>query len=278
MVDIEFLDINEKTSLFNEIYPPIFEKNKKISPHERSTCQIISRAEKKDGKDEISKLPFNSKTHSTLKKKTYVSLYAEDLYFLTTRAGWKVTKIYDHYTFKQDTFKRDFVVLNQNARKTAKTSVEKDFYKLLNNSNFGNDCRNNIGNCKLELIYDGLEESKYIKNYNNFDDEIFEFFSTDLLRENLNNEFREQIQKLDTNDPYYFSILENLTEKYERDLAGIERRNRTLKKKKAQNENYQNNKIIQKIEERIKACDDLRKNRMILNLTTHNLQPLNRLL
>ena len=49
MVDIEFLDINEKTSLFNEIYPPIFEKNKKISPHERSTCQIISRAEKKMG-------------------------------------------------------------------------------------------------------------------------------------------------------------------------------------------------------------------------------------
>ena len=30
------------------------------------------------------------------------------------------------------------------------------------------------------------------------------------------------------------------------------------------NKNYQNNKIIQKIEERIKACDDLRKNRMIL--------------
>ena len=188
----------------------------------------------------------------------------EDLYFLTTRAGWKVTKIYDHYTFKQDTFKWDFVVLNQNARKTAKTSVEKDFYKLLNNNNFGNDCRNDIGNCKLELIDDGLEELKYIKNYNNFDDEIFEFFSTDLLRENLNNEFQEQIQKLHTNDPYYFSILENITEKYERDLAGIERRNRTLKKKKAQNKNYQINKIIQKIEERIKACDDLRKNRMIL--------------
>ena len=58
--------------------------------------------------------------------------------------------------------------------------------------------------------------------------------------------------------------MENLTEKYERDLAGIDCRNRTLKKKKAQNKNYQNNKIIQKIEESIKACDDLRKNRMIL--------------
>ena len=56
-----------------------------------------------------------------------MSFYAEDHYFLTTRAGWKVTKIYDNYSFKQDTCKRDFVVLNQNARKTAKTSVKKDF-------------------------------------------------------------------------------------------------------------------------------------------------------
>ena len=31
-VDIEFSDINSKTLLFNEIYLPIFEKNKKISP------------------------------------------------------------------------------------------------------------------------------------------------------------------------------------------------------------------------------------------------------
>ena len=86
-------------------------------------------------------------------------------YFLTTRAGWKVTKIYDHFTFKQDTFKRDFVVMNQDARKIAKTKVEKDFYKLLNNSNFDNDCRNNIGNCKLELLFDGLDEISYIKIY-----------------------------------------------------------------------------------------------------------------
>ena len=103
-----------------------------------------------------------------MNKKIFVYIYAEDLYFLTTRAGWKVTKIYDHYTFKQDTFKRDFVVMNQDARKVAKTKVEKDFYKLLNNSNFGNDCRNNLGNCKLELLFDGLSEISYIKNSQTF--------------------------------------------------------------------------------------------------------------
>ena len=57
--------------------------------------------------------------------------------------------------------------MNQNARKIAKTKVEKGFYKLLNNSNFGNDCRNNIGNCKLELMFDGLDEILYIKKYTN---------------------------------------------------------------------------------------------------------------
>ena len=68
-LDMEFSDINPKTLLFIEIYLPIFEKNKKISPHERSTSQIMSRAQKKKDKDEISALPFNSKTHATLRKK-----------------------------------------------------------------------------------------------------------------------------------------------------------------------------------------------------------------
>ena len=39
-IDIEFTDINAKTLFFHEIYPPIFEKNKKISPHERSTHKL----------------------------------------------------------------------------------------------------------------------------------------------------------------------------------------------------------------------------------------------
>ena len=41
---IEFSDINKKTLLFNEIYRPIFEKNKQIDPYERSCSQIMSRA------------------------------------------------------------------------------------------------------------------------------------------------------------------------------------------------------------------------------------------
>ena len=74
--------------------------------------------------------------------------------------------------------------MNQNARKTTKTKVKKDFYNLLNNSNFGNDCPNNIKNCKLELMYDGFEEIAYIKKYSNiFTDPKFRvFFSRYSLR------------------------------------------------------------------------------------------------
>ena len=85
----------------------------------------MSKAQRKKGKDEIFALPFNSKTHDTLKQKLFVNIYAEDLYFLTTRTGWRVTKILDHYTFKRDTFKRDFVIMNQSPRKNSKIICRK---------------------------------------------------------------------------------------------------------------------------------------------------------
>ena len=49
--------------------------------------------------------------------------------------------------FEQSTFKKEFVVMNQVSRQNAQTNVEKDFFKLMNNSNCGYDCRNNADNC-----------------------------------------------------------------------------------------------------------------------------------
>ena len=42
-------------------------------------------------------------------------------------------------------FKRDFVIQNQVSRQKAQT----DFYKLMNNADFGYDCRHNADNCYL---------------------------------------------------------------------------------------------------------------------------------
>ena len=64
--------------------------------------------------------------------------------------------------------------MNQKARQTATLSVEKDFYKLLNNSNFGIDCRNNIDNCYLEPLDDDFAEISYIKKFSTiFNDNMF---------------------------------------------------------------------------------------------------------
>ena len=177
-VDIKFHNINEKTLFFNELYPPIFEKNKKVDPFERSTLQLISIAVRNEEKNTLNSFPYNSKTHSTLKEKKFILLYAEDLHFLITRAGWLVTHIYEHYTFEQSQFKKDFVIKDQKSRQTATSNVKKDFYKLLNNSNFGIDYRNNIDNCFLEPKYDDFSEIAYIKNYTTI-------FSPLLLREEI---------------------------------------------------------------------------------------------
>ena len=54
--------------------------------------------------------------------------------------------------------------MNRYSKQKANSSVEKYFYKLLNNSNFGIDCQNNIDNCVFEPIYDEIGEIGYIKN------------------------------------------------------------------------------------------------------------------
>ena len=95
--------------------------------------------------------------------KTFIPLYLEDLRFLIKRCRWKVTKIYSHLKFEQSCFKREFVLTNQRKRQEAKSSIEKDFYKLMNNANFGNDCRDNRNYTKFLQIVDEIEEIIYIK-------------------------------------------------------------------------------------------------------------------
>ena len=42
IVNIKFYNKNPKTMLFNKIYSPIFEKNKTVRAHERSTIQLMN--------------------------------------------------------------------------------------------------------------------------------------------------------------------------------------------------------------------------------------------
>ena len=114
-------------------------KNKTVRAHERSTVQLMSVLNRDEEKDIINSFKCTAKTHSTLDEKKFITLYAESLHFLIKRAGWLVTSIYEHFTFEQSKFKKHVVIMNQKFRQKATCPVERDFYKLLNNSIFGID-------------------------------------------------------------------------------------------------------------------------------------------
>ena len=223
IMDITFHNKNDKMMLFNEIYTPIFEKNKINQTHKRSALQLMSVLNRKEDKDIINNFKSNSKTHSTVGDKKYTPLYAEHIHFLVTRAGWLVTKIYQHFTFEQTKFKQDFVVTNQKARQKATSPVELDFYKLLNNANFGNYCRNNIDNCSFEPIYDKISEIAYIKKFDSiFDNEKYRDYSDgNLMTQEVNEKYDQLIFDLDKIDTTYEPREYSLGSRKGKDLNSI---------------------------------------------------------
>ena len=67
--------------------------------------------------------------HRTLFEKKFQPFYLEHLSFLISRAGWKVIKLYSHYSFDQERFKINFMLINQKSRQNAKNSIEKWFFQ-----------------------------------------------------------------------------------------------------------------------------------------------------
>ena len=207
LVDIHFNKRNasEKQLFFNEIYSPIFEKKKFLSANERSVFQLLD-AMRLDDKGTVSSCKTTAKTHETTDEKIAILLYAEHLHFLLTRSGWKVTKIKGHYIFEQKKFKNNFVIMNQVLRQNGKTDVEKNFFELMDNVNFGYDCRNNADNCYFSPIYNELEELMYAKRYQNiFDQSMSEFVLSEYPERQIQEEFSSKIARLDSNNEYYDS-------------------------------------------------------------------------
>lgn len=71
--------------LFNEIYTPFLEKKKLIKPCKRSVLHLLTVLQR--NKRDLDTFKFNEKTHSTMKQKKKMSLYAEHLHFLIKGAG-----------------------------------------------------------------------------------------------------------------------------------------------------------------------------------------------
>ena len=67
----------------------------------------------------------------------------------------------------------------------------------MNNANFGYDCRNNANNAKFELIIDEVNEITYIKKYYNlFNIKISNFVNGDVLDQEFEQNFQQQIAQI----------------------------------------------------------------------------------
>ena len=191
--DIFFDEKNaiEKQYLYNEIFPPIIEKEKTLDANERSAYQLLELVDKTNDKPKLYRCTdHTTKSHATMFAKQFIPFYLEDLKFLIKRCSWKVTQIYSHFTFEQSRFKRDFVLNNQCKRQNVKTTIEKDFYEIINNANFGYDCRNNANVTKFQPIIDKVNEINYIRKYFNlFDNRVSKFKNSDILDKQTNQDF-----------------------------------------------------------------------------------------
>ena len=234
VVDIEFDYENAslRQFMYNEIFPPIIEKQKIMEANERSLFQLLELFSRRDD-GRPSSYKCTSKSHATLLPKTCIPLYIEDLRFLIKRAGWKVTKLYCHFTFEQDTIKKDFVLMNQKSRQNAENDIEKNFYKLMNNANFGFDCRNNADNLKFDPLIDEINELTYIKRYHNlFDPKIEKFVSSKILEDHIEEEYNQNIAMIKENDPFKHLRMTELENKKLTDFDAVKCLKRKERKRK----------------------------------------------
>ena len=206
VVDIEFDHLTAAPSqiMYNEILPPVVEKRKILEPNERSVFQLLELySETEQGNPKSYKL--SPQSQATLLPKRYIPLYLEEIKFLIYRCGWKVTKLYRHYYYEQERFKKEFILMSQKARQESKNLIESNFCKLLNNANFGYNCRNNLDNCTFEPINDELREITYIKRYHNsiFDSEVSPFITSQVIKEEITARYNDEIGKLSQTDPFY---------------------------------------------------------------------------
>ena len=120
--------------------------------------------------------------------------------------------------------------MNQRSRQNAKKSIEKDSYKLMNNSNFGYDCCNNLDNCQFVPIFDELQEITYLKRcYNYFDSKVSSFVSSDLIRQEIKEKYDDLLMKLSKDDKYYEIKLSTLNAEESKSLEAPENFDKKIK-------------------------------------------------
>lgn len=110
IVDIEFdyENVAGKQIIYNKIYPPLTDNQKKLDANDRlmfQICELYSKTTEKEPKS----YRATKKLEAILIPKQFIPLYLEHLKFSFLRCGCKVTKSYSHFIFEQSRFKKTFL-------------------------------------------------------------------------------------------------------------------------------------------------------------------------
>ena len=150
--------------------------------------------------------------------------------------------------------------MNQKARQESKNLIERNFCKLLNNANFGYDCRNSLDNCYFEPIRDKIGKINNIRKYHNsvFDSEVSKFVNSQTLREEIMTTYNNKMGKLSHEDPFYSArarSIENARDAEEETLKSFEAKEKR-DKKRAVFKNYSDRINEANVSEKIKTLID----------------------
>ena len=160
-------------------------------------------------------------------------MFLEDLVFCIKRAAWKVTKIHSHLTFEQAIFKQKFILMNLKSRQQSKNIAEKDFDKLINNLNFGYNCRKNLDNSKFVPVFEEYKEITFINRYHNiFDSKVSQFVTSDLLKADVGEKCNDKLSKLDKEDRFYEIKLQTIETERLQQLEAAENFEKHKRKKR----------------------------------------------
>ena len=210
--------------MYNEIFPPFTEKQSRVEANERSVYQLVE-LYSEDSRGNPKSYKVSAKSHSNLLPKRCIPLYLEEIKFAILRCGWKVTKLYKHYYFDQERFKRDFILMNQKSRQQAANKIESGFFKLLNNANFGYDCRKSLDSCTFEPINDEIGEQEIDERFNN------------------------EKQKIKESDPFYCAKIRSLDNRRSAENEALER---FKEKEKKQHKKSNLNPFVDRMDNAVK--------------------------
>ena len=96
---------------------------------------------------------------------------------------------------------------------------------MLNNANFGYDCRNNLDNCKFEPINDEINELSFIKCYhsNLYDRNLEPFITSLVLKEEIDERFNNESQKIKETDKFYAAKIRSIENRKNAENEALER-------------------------------------------------------